>query len=113
MPRGAEPEHTSGPPSRIVRVGFAAVGDDGDGVLSLHAIAVVRGERGRGIGVRLMRAFEQLAGRRGARRLELCTADYNLAALDLFYRHGFRLLRRRERFYERGQDACTLIKDIG
>ena len=113
MPRGAEPEHTSGLASRLVRVGFAAVGDEGDGVLSLHAIAVVRGERGRGIGVRLMRAFEQLAVRRGARRLELCTADYNLAALDLFYRQGFRLLRRRERFYERGQDACILIKDIG
>jgi GNAT superfamily N-acetyltransferase len=71
-------------PSRLVRVGFAAVGDEGDGVLSLHAIAVVPDERGRGIGVRLMAAFEQLAARRGAHRLELCTADYNLAALDLF-----------------------------
>ena len=45
-------------------------------------------------------------------RLELCTADYNLAALDLFYRHGFRLVRRRERFYDRGQDACILVKDL-
>lgn len=100
-------------PSRLARVGFAAVGDEGDGVLSLHAIAVVRGERGRGIGARLMGSFEQLAARRGARRLELCTADYNLAALELFYRQGFRLLRRRERFYERGQDACVLVKDLG
>ena len=104
---------TGGASSRLARVGFAAVGDEGDGVLSLHAIAVVRGERGRGIGVRLMGAFEQLAARRGARRLELCTADYNLAALDLFYRQGFRLQRRRERFYERGQDACILVKDLG
>jgi ribosomal protein S18 acetylase RimI-like enzyme len=104
---------TAGVPARLARVGFAAVGDEGDGVLSLHAIAVVRGERGRGIGVHLMGAFEQLAARRGAYRLELCTADYNLAALDLFYRRGFRLLRRRERFYERGQDACVLVKDLG
>lgn len=111
---GAAPDGSSGaPPARLARVGFAAVGDEGDGVLSLHAIAVVRGQRGRGIGVRLMAAFEQLAARRGARRLELCTADYNLAALDLFYRQGFRLLRRRERFYERGQDACVLVKDLG
>ena len=101
-----------GPSSRLSRVGFAAVGDEGDGVLSLHAIAVVSGERGRGIGVHLMGAFEQLAIRRGAHRLELCTADYNLAALDLFYRRGFRLLRRRERFYERGQDACVLVKEL-
>jgi ribosomal protein S18 acetylase RimI-like enzyme len=101
-----------GQPPRLARVGFAAIGDEGDGVLSLHAIAVVSDERGRGIGVRLMGAFEQLAARRGARRLELVTADYNLAALDLFYRQGFRLLRRRERFYERGQDACVLVKDV-
>jgi ribosomal protein S18 acetylase RimI-like enzyme len=105
-------ERARGLPSRLARVGFAAIGDEGDGVLSLHAIAVVRGQRGRGVGVRLMGAFEQLAARRGAHRLELCTADYNLAALDLFYRHGFRLLRRRERFYERGQDACVLVKDL-
>lgn len=97
---------------RQSRVGFVAAGDEGNGTLSVHAIAVVRGERGRGIGERLMGAFELLARRRGARRLELCTADYNLAALDLFYRRGFRLLRRRERFYERGQDACVLIKDL-
>jgi ribosomal protein S18 acetylase RimI-like enzyme len=97
---------------RRVRVGFVAIGDEGDGTIVLNAIAVVRGERGRGIGRRLMLTFEELARRRGARRLELCTADCNLAALDLFHRRGFRLLRRRERFYERGQDACVLGKDL-
>ena len=112
-PGGGLEGSSGAPPSRLARVGFAAVGDEGDGVLSLHAIAVVRGERGRGIGLRLMGALEQLGARRGARRLELCTADYNLAALDLFYRQGFRLLRRRERFYDRGQDACVLVKDLG
>ena len=111
-PPGVGAGAAGGPPLRLSRVGFAAVGDDGDGVLSLHAIAVVRGERGRGIGERLMGAFEQLASGRGARRLELCTADYNLAALELFYRRGFRLLRRRPNFYARGQDACVLGKDL-
>jgi ribosomal protein S18 acetylase RimI-like enzyme len=99
-------------PVRRVRVGFVAIADEGNGRVVLNAIAVVRGERGRGIGQRLMVAFEQLARRWGARRLELCTADYNLAALDLFFRRGFRLVRRRERFYERGQDACILVKDL-
>jgi ribosomal protein S18 acetylase RimI-like enzyme len=97
-------------PSR--RVGFAAIGGESDGVAMLHAIAVSDRERGRGVGHRLMRAFERLATARGARRLELCTADCNLAALDLFYRCGFRLWRRRERFYERGQNACVLVKDL-
>jgi ribosomal protein S18 acetylase RimI-like enzyme len=97
---------------RHERVGFAAIAEEVSGTLLLNAIAVVRGERGRGIGSRLMEAFERMGRARGARRLELCTADYNLAALDLFLRSGFRIVRRRERFYGRGQDACILVKDL-
>jgi ribosomal protein S18 acetylase RimI-like enzyme len=108
--RGARADAGEAP--RRVRVGFVAIADEGSGTLVLNAIAVMQGERGRGIGERLMLAFEQLARGRGARRLELCTADCNLAALDLFFRRGFRLLRRRERFYERGQAACVLVKDL-
>jgi ribosomal protein S18 acetylase RimI-like enzyme len=93
------------------RVGFVSIGAE-EGVAHLHAIAVSDRERGRGIGRRLMAAFERVARARGARRLELCTADCNLAALDLFYRCGFRLWRRRPRFYARGQNACVLIKDL-
>lgn len=94
------------------RMGFAAISDEQDGVIMLNAIAVVRGQRGRGIGHYLMLAFERFGRLRGGRRLELCTADYNLAALDLFLRHGFRMVRRRERFYDRGQDAVILMKDL-
>lgn len=97
---------------RRQRVGFAAISDEGEGVIMLNAIAVVRSERGRGIGHYLMLAFERFARMRGGRRLELCTADYNLAAIDLFMRHDFRLLRRRERFYDRGQDACIMVRDL-
>lgn len=93
-------------------VGFVAVNKDQSGVAVLHAIAVVRGERGKGVGFRLMQLFERFAREQEATRLELCTAECNLAALDLFYRRGFRLLRRRQRFYERGQNACVLVKDL-
>lgn len=109
--RAGEPP-ASDPRRRRQRMGFAAISDEGEGVILLNAIAVLRSERGRGIGHYLMLAFERFARVRGGRRLELCTADYNLAALDLFIRHGFRLLRRRERFYDRGQDACILVKDL-
>ena len=94
------------------RVGFVVIGEGDNGVFVLNAIAVSHGERGRGIGHRLMQAFESLAAARGAQRLELVTADCNLAALDLFLRRGFRLVRRRQRFYERGQNACILVKDL-
>jgi ribosomal-protein-alanine N-acetyltransferase len=94
-----------------VRVGFVTYSGRSGDVYVVQAIAVRRGERGRGIGHRLMQAFEDLARAEGARRLELCTADCNLAALDLFLKRGFRIARRRERFYERGQAACILVKD--
>ena len=106
------PAHAGTAKRRFARVGFAAIAEESDETLVLNAIAVIRGERGRGIGQRLMGEFERLGHERGARRLELCTADYNLAALDLFYRSGFRLAARRPRFYGRGQDACILIKDL-
>src|SRR4051794_26526405 len=61
--------------SRYVRVGFAALAEEGAGTLVLNAIAVVRGERGRGIGSRLMEEFERIGRARGVQRLELCTAD--------------------------------------
>ena len=99
-------------PRRCARVGFVAVEGEEPATLHLNAIAVLRGERGRGIGHRLMLAFEELGRERGARRLELCTADYNLAALDLFFRFDFELVARRPRFYGRGQDACVLVKQL-
>jgi ribosomal protein S18 acetylase RimI-like enzyme len=93
------------------RVGFVAIGAH-DGVAVLHALAVVPSERGNGVGYRLMQLFERSALQNGSRRLELCTAACNLAALDLFFRRGFRLLTRKARFYALGQDACVLVKDL-
>lgn len=93
-------------------VGFVTVSKQGDDLAVLHALAVVRSERGKGVGFRLMQVYERFAREQNVRRLELCAAECNLAALDLFYRRGFRLVHRRERFYERGQNACVLMKDL-
>jgi ribosomal protein S18 acetylase RimI-like enzyme len=109
VPRDAPAERAPVAPRRV---GFVVIGEEDSDVFVLNAIAVRERERGRGIGGRLMLAFEKRAECRGARRLELVTADSNLAALDLFLRRGFRLVRRRERFYERGQDACILAKEL-
>ena len=76
------------------------------------AVAVSARNRARGIGARLLQSAEQHARAGGAERLSLFTADSNLAALDLFLRRGFRIVRRRTRFYSRGQDACELVKDL-
>jgi ribosomal protein S18 acetylase RimI-like enzyme len=94
------------------RVGFMAIDTSRSGLASLQAIAVLREERGRGLGQQLMTAFEDFARSEGALRLQLCTADSNLAALSLFLRCGFHISRRMPRFYARGQNACVLVKDI-
>jgi ribosomal protein S18 acetylase RimI-like enzyme len=93
-------------------VGFVTVSNEGAGLAVLHALAVVRGERGKGVGFRLMQVFERFAREHSITRLELCVPECSLAALDLFYRRGFRLLRRREKFYERGQTGCVLVKEL-
>ncbi|HKY38200.1 MAG TPA: GNAT family N-acetyltransferase [Polyangiaceae bacterium] len=77
------------------------------------AVAVTARARARGIGGRLMHLAERHASAHGAQRLSLFTADSNLAALDLFLRCGFRIVRRQPRFYARGQDACRLDKQLG
>jgi len=79
---------------------------------AILAVAVSEQARGRGIGGLLMQVAERHAQARGVRQLELCTADANLAALDLFLRRGFRMVRRRPAFYSRRQDACQLEKTL-
>ena len=79
---------------------------------AILAVAVSERARARGIGGLLMQTAEQHAQARGCRKLTLCTADANLAALDLFLRRGFRIVRRRPGFYSRRQDACELEKSL-
>lgn len=79
---------------------------------SLLAIAVDEQSRGRGVGRLLMQAVEQGARESGARLLSLCTADSNLAALDLFLRCEMRIVGRKPGYYSRRQDACELEKAL-
>ncbi len=76
----------------------------------LLAIGVSTGARGRGVGRRLLAVGEQLALARGVSRISAHTADFNVAALDLFLRHGYRIERRLRRYYRQRVDACELVK---
>lgn len=93
-------------------VGFVVIEPPNNGVAYLSAIAVVEQARGRGVGRALLRAAEKLCASRGARRIELMTADSNLAALDLFLRSGFRRSARNPQKYARGQRALLLEKRL-
>lgn len=71
-------------------------GTDGS-VAVLSHVAVTPDARGRGAGSRLVAHFERMAGRSGAARLCLATADDNTAA-GLYERRGWRLQTRRRTF---------------
>lgn len=59
------------------------------------AIAVVEGERGRGVGHRLMTELISAATDRGVTRINLATSLFNMAAVHLYERHGFKEVLRR------------------
>lgn len=83
-----------------------------DRVAHLSAIAVEYEQRGLGVGSALLAAEQARARQRGFRAIELCTADCNLEAIDLFLRRGFRIERRLWDFYGRGQTACVLRHEL-
>lgn len=93
-------------------VGFAIMHLKAAKMPELVAIAVVKSARGRGVGRRLLATAERMALLRGARSLRLHTADFNLAALELFLNCGFRITRRYRRYYRDRFAACELVKDL-
>ena len=93
--------------------GFAVLRMDGHGEGHLDAIAVIEQARGHGVGRALLAEVEAEATERAGRGLCLVTADSNLAAIALFLRAGFAILRRIPRHYPRGQDAVMLRKQLG
>ena len=92
-------------------VGFVSFDVTGERA-HIGAIAVVRGERGRGIGVKLLRAAEKLAQSLGANVVALETGEANLAALDMFTRAGYRIEDRVARYYRTGYDALRLRRTL-
>jgi ribosomal protein S18 acetylase RimI-like enzyme len=94
------------------RAGFAVLRMDDRGEAHLDAIAVTDEARGHGVGRALLAEIEAQATERAARGLSLVTADSNLAALALFLRGGFEIVRRIPRHYPRGQDAVILRKRL-
>ncbi len=92
-------------------LGFAVLRQERAGA-ELVAIAVLEEERGRGVGRALLEACEDAARRAGAPFLTLRTADANLAAAELFHKHGDRVTRRLPRYYAGVFDARELTKRL-
>jgi GNAT superfamily N-acetyltransferase len=94
-------------------VGFAVVKLPRDrGSAWLNAIAVHPSWRGTGVAQRLLAGVEHPAALRGFWEMKLNTAQYNLAALDLFLKCGYAICNRHRHFYSRGQDAVEMRKSL-
>ncbi len=89
------------------RIGFALL-DTSNRIFEVTAIAVMPGERGKGIGQALLHALERAAS--GAVELRARTADANVAALSLFLRNGFRIKNRLPRYYANMYTAYEMSK---
>ena len=96
----------------VAPVGFAILDPRSQRSWAINAIAVAPAERGKGVGQRLMREAEHQARTRGVACLTLCTAQANLAALDLFLRLGFVITDRHAVRYWGRQPACLLEKRL-
>ncbi len=96
-----------------VPVGFVIARGEGRAVAELCAIAVDEQARGQGVGRALLSGVERALGAEGIVELSLHTAQANLAALELFLKHGYRIERRLPRFYRGVFDACAMRKRVG
>lgn len=85
----------------------------GSTVARLYSIMVAPAARGRGLGLRLLRAAEAAARRRGCRELRLEVRADNAAALGLYAGAGYRRLARLPRYYEDGADGWRHARRLG
>lgn len=76
-------------------------------------LAVDERARGRGIGSRLVRLFEERFRHRGVRRLNLEVRVTNESAIRLYERMGFERRKILPAYYADGEDAFLMSKLIG
>ncbi|MFL6622820.1 MAG: GNAT family N-acetyltransferase [Sulfurifustis sp.] len=79
----------------------------------LYSIVVAHEARGSGVASALLRTLEATARRRGCERVSLEVRTDNRAALALYEKRGYRVVRRIAGFYEDGQDALRLERVLG
>jgi ribosomal-protein-alanine N-acetyltransferase len=74
----------------------------------IHSIAVTPAQRGRGVGVGLLRRMLALLRRRGFETVSLSVRLDNTAAVALYRKLGFRRIRRVNGYYEDGAPAWRM-----
>lgn len=92
--------------------GFIIVQDHGRGLGHVITIDVLADFRRAGLGSALLRAGELWLGSRGATRVRLETAVDNLAAIALFQKFGYQVVRFLPDYYRDASDAYLMEKHL-
>ena len=99
-------------PAGFAMLSRPAPGCSFSGTCELLAIAVETEKQRLGIGDLLLRDVEKRAVELNAQKIILHTAVRNLDGQKLFRRHGYALAEIKKNFYQGGQDAFMMYKDI-
>lgn len=78
----------------------------------VYSIDVKPEYRGRGVGSRLLEAIEDELRRCGAEICYLEARVDNVAALNLYLKHDYRIIERLKNYYGFGRDGVRLIKNL-
>ena len=84
----------------------------GSTVARLYSIAAAHAARGQGVGAALLAGAEALARERGADRLRLEVRASNTAAIALYSRTGFSILKESPGYYPDGESALKMEKRL-
>lgn len=78
----------------------------------LYSIAIAAPARGQGLAKRLLARTEYHCRQRGCRSLRLEVARGNRTAIRLYQERGFRLFGIHQGYYQDGQDALRMTKEL-
>lgn len=102
--------------AKIIKEGKRVIGYISGQVIPPEAeifdIAVEKNHRRRGLGKKLMTIIEHEFKEKKADKVFLDVAKDNSNALNFYVHHGYKNVGTRKDYYGRGQDSCTMKKDI-
>lgn len=85
----------------------------GRGLGHVKDVAVHPDRRGDGVGTALLERALSILASRGAETVKLEVRESNDGARRLYGRFGFEPLRRMPRYYDDGEDAIVMIRELG
>ncbi|MFP4023625.1 MAG: ribosomal protein S18-alanine N-acetyltransferase [Thiohalospira sp.] len=78
----------------------------------IYSIAIAPEARGMGIGKKLLEYTEQLARKNKIQKITLEVSEKNIAAINLYKKQGYRVVKTRAGYYTDGSSAWIMVKDI-